>query len=184
MRIATATLLFLTACGPPRPSTLFTSFGRADPAGDADVVARFESDRTLLIRNAKDPDELIKLKSGSKKTVRELARPRLEATQQVEVLVDTVPAGLEVSERGATVADGSGLVIVGRFQLFYNFAVPLKRALDDTRVLTQAADGNVAVISYLRATQTSTEAVVGLVLKAPAGTTESKNLKPGKMNEI
>ncbi len=80
--------------------------------------------------------------------------------------------------------DGSGLVIVGRFQLFYNFAVPLKRALDDTRVLTQAADGNLAVISYLRATQTSTEAVVGLVLKAPAGTTESKNLKPGKMNEI
>ena len=80
--------------------------------------------------------------------------------------------------------DGSSLVIVGRFRLFYNFAVPLKRALDDTRVLTQAADGNVAVISYLRATQTSTEAVVGLVLKAPAGTTESKNLKPGKMNEI
>jgi hypothetical protein len=184
MRIATATLLFLTACGPPRPSTLFTSFGRADPTGDADVVARFEQDRTLLILNAKDPDELVKLKSGSKKTVRELAKPRLEATQKVEVLVDTVPAGLEVSERGATVADGSGLVIVGRFQLFYNFAVPLKRALDDTRVLTQAADGNVAVISYLRATQTSTEAVVGLVLKAPAGTTESKNLKPGKMNEI
>ena len=103
---------------------------------------------------------------------------------RVEVLVDTVPAGLELSERGATAVDGAGIVIVGRFSMRYSAGVPLRLAIDEVKVLTQAAEGNIAVVSWLRASQSHTAGVVGLVLKAQEGAVDPKKLMSGKLNEI
>ena len=64
MRLAVlSSLALFTSCA-TAPTVLFTSFGRADPAGDADVVVSWQSDRALLIRNAREPDAKIKLKNG------------------------------------------------------------------------------------------------------------------------
>jgi hypothetical protein len=136
-------LLALSSCATARaPDVLFTSFGAADPAGDAEVVDTWKSDRALLIRNAREPDAVVKLKGGREVTIREFAKKRVEATVRVEVLVD------------------------------------------DVKVLTQAAGGTVAVVSWLRASQTETEGVVGLVLKADSSALEPSKLKRGKLNEI
>jgi hypothetical protein len=163
---------------------LFTSFGRADPAGDARVVSSFKSDRALLIKTAKEPDARVTLKGGGETTMREFARKQIDATRRVEVLVDTIPAGLELREGSAVTNEGSGLVLIGRFSLRYSGAVPLQRALDDVKVLTQAADGNLAVVSWLRASQTDTSGVVGLVLRGTEGPLDPKTFKSGKVQEL
>ncbi len=176
-------VLTFTSCA-ATPSLLFTSFGRADPAGDAEIVDDWTADRALLIKNARQPDALVKLKNGREITVREFAKKRVDATRQVEVLVDTMPSGLEVTDRGASVKDGAGITIIGRFIMRYPAEVSLRQALDDVKVLTNAAEGNIAVVSWLRASQTHTAGVVGLVLKANEGALDLKNLKSGRINEI
>lgn len=177
-------LLALSSCAAKAPSVLFTSFGRADPAGDADIVDTWKQDRGLLLRNAKDPDAKVKLKNGREVTVREFAKKRVDATRNVEVLVDTMPAGIELSDRGATVKEGSGLRLIGRFTLRYDDTVPLRQALDDVRVLAQAAEGNLAVVSWVRASQTETWGVVGFAFKADDGAIDPKGFKSGHINEL
>lgn len=177
-------LLLLSACAAPAPNVLFTSFGRANPAGDAAIVETWEDDRAILLRNANNPDAKVTLKNGREVTMREFAKKRVEATRNVEVLVDTVPQGMDLSDRGAAVKDGSGLELIGRFTLRYTSKVPLHRALDDVKVLTQAAGGNLAVVSWLRASQTETAGVVGFALNATEGAVDKKDLKSGRINEL
>jgi hypothetical protein len=175
--------LACSACA-TTPSVLYTSFGRADPSGDAEVVATFTSDRDLLIKTARKPDAPVTLKGGRQVTMREYAAKRIDATRRVEVLVDTVPAGLELADGKATAKEGAGIVIVGRFTLRYGAAVPLKQALDDVKVLTQAAKGTIAVVSWVRASQTETAGVVGLVLQANEAALDPKTLRSGKVLEL
>lgn len=179
----TLLLVLLSSCA-TAPSVLHTSFGRADPTGDAEVVATWKEDRALLLRNVQEPDATVRLKGGREVTVREFAKKRVEATRRVEVLVDTVPEGVELSEQGASVKDDAGVVLLGRFSLRYRSAVPLRQALDDVKVLTQAAGGNLAVVSWRGASQTDTLGVVGLALKANDGALDPKHFKSGKVNEI
>jgi hypothetical protein len=176
-------LLSLCSCA-TAPTVLFTSFGRADPAGDADIVDTWKQDRSVLLRNAKDPEAKVKLKSGREVTVREFAKKRVDATRNVDVLVDTMPAGVELSDRSASVKDGSGLELIGRFTIRYDSTVALSEALDDVKVLTQASGGNLAVVSWLRASQTETAGVVGFALKANDGAIDPKNFKSGHVNEL
>lgn len=182
-----STLLFLLVClggCAATPHVLFTSFGRANPAGDAEIVSTFKSDRALLVKTAKDPEARVTLKNGREVTMREFAQKRIEATQRVEVLVDTIPAGLELREGSAVVSDGSGLVLLGRFSLRYPSPVSLQRALDDVKVLTQAAEGTIAVVSWVRASQTETSGAAGLILQAREGALDPKTFKSGKVQEL
>lgn len=175
-------LLLLAGCA-TTPDVLFTSFGRANPRGDAEVVSTFKVDRALLLRTAKEPDAHVTLKTGREVTLREFAQKQIDATRRVEVLVDTIPAGLELREGSAVATEGSGLVLLGRFSVRYPGAVPLQRALDDVKVLTQAAGGSIAVVSWQRASQTDTRGVVGLVLQASEAL-DPKTFKSGKVQEL
>lgn len=166
------------------PNVLFTSFGHANPAGDAEVVSTFKSDRAVLLKTAKNPDAKVTLKSGRSLTMREFAQERIEATQRIEVLVDTIPAGLELRDGSAVVQEGSGLVLLGRFSLRYPSPISLAHAVDDVKVLTQAADGTIAVVSWLRASQTDTSGATGLILKARDGALDPKSFKSGKVQEL
>ncbi|MER2563599.1 MAG: hypothetical protein ABTQ32_22915 [Myxococcaceae bacterium] len=165
------------------PQVLFTSFGSANPAGDAEVVSTFKSDRALLVKTAKNPEARVTLKNGREVTMREFAQKRIDATRRVEVLVDTVPAGLELREGGAVTSEGSGLVLLGRFTLRYPAPVSLQHAVDDVKVLTQAADGSIAVVSWSRASQTETSGAAGLILRANEAL-DPKTFKSGKVQEL
>lgn len=191
MRPALVLLLLLAACATAtrgisaKATTLYTSFGRADPRHDEEVVTTWEEDRDLLLRNARNPGEPVKLKGGRTSTVGELARKRVDAVRGVEVLVDTVPEGIEIDRGSAKVKEGSGFVLLGRFSMRYAEPRALTKAVDDVKVLVNAADGNLAVISWERESQRTTAGVVGLVFSISGASPIDRNkLRSGKVTEL
>lgn len=186
MRLALAVLVLMTTgCATPRPTVLYTGFGRADPRRDDEVVLRWKGDRDLLLRNARGPGEAVKLKSGRTTTVAELAHPKVDAVRGVEVLVDTVPEGIEMERGSARVKEGSGFVLLGRFSIRYQEPRSLTEAVDDVKVLVNAAEGKLAIVSWERASQQTTGGSVGLIFNvSDALPIDRSKLKSGKVSEL
>ena len=167
------------------PEALYTSFGVAAPKVDQEIIERWKADRELLIRNASTPDTVIKTSSGRKTTVAELAGTKVAAVTAVEVLVDSVPEGIELERGSARVTANSGYEVLGHFSMHYPAKRPLSEALDDVKVLTNAANGNLAIITWQRSEQKTVHGVVGLVFKRDARTKVNREtLRSGKVSDI
>jgi hypothetical protein len=167
------------------PETLYTSFGVAAPAVDQEIIERWKADRELLIRNARAPETVIKTSTGRKTTVAELAGTKIEAVNAVEVLVDSVPEGIELDRGSARAAPSSGYEVLGHFSMRYRDERPLSEALDDVKVLTNAAGGNLTIITWQRSSQKSARGVVGLVFKRDTRTKVNREtLRSGKVSDI
>lgn len=170
-------LALLAGCAHTAPEVVWTSFGRADPAGDSEQVAEWRKTRELLVKHAKNPDAVVTFK-GKKGTASEFARGPIERLRNIEVLVDTVPPGLVIEKDSARVTSDGNWTVVGKFTLHYRGATrSLKEALDDVRVLTDTVEGDVAVITWARESQTQTRGAAGFILSA-------RKARPERVREL
>lgn len=149
-----------------RPELVWTSFGRADPARDTELVVEWRETRDLLVKRVKNPEAMVTVGRGKQVPIAEYTKATISRLRDIEVLVDTAPPGLVLEQDTARVSAGSGLTLVGKFSLRYRQgARPLKEALDDVRVLVDTVEGNLAVITWQRVSQTHTLGASGFVLK-------------------
>lgn len=96
----------------------------------------------------------------------------------LELLVDTVPPGLVIEKDSARVTSDGNWTVVGTFTLHYRGdSRSLKEALDDVLVLTDTVEGDVAVISWSRVSQTQTRGAAGFILSV-------RKARPERVREL
>jgi hypothetical protein len=168
-----AATLVLSACASTQPKVVYTSFGKAQVAADSDVVRRYLADYE-------------KRNPGSRaRSLRERQRqPEAVArAQQVQVLVDTFPEGIELDGNNLRVKQDSPHAVLGRVSLAApeRSTLPREVLVEELQHLALEAGGNVVIMSFVGGDQESALGAVGYVLKSELSQLDPQKARSGKL---